>query len=503
MNSNASLSDLKQTGEFYFDEEGHMCCGRTRISTFAEIFLKKGDFSQDESVIDLTADNELVQATTKLLTPVVIYSKRRLVHNIQTYMSSFERELTAKYGIKTHISYSLKANYNPSILKLFREHGAWSSLVNKNELKLALKVGIKGENLIFNGNGKKMYEINLAIRSGCYINIDSLFNLKDTIKCCSMIRANNGPNFRAAKVLFRVNVSTTAQVHSYLDTCSQSKFGIQSNLVEPLIELAKSNENLITLVGFHIHLGSTIKTLDVYRNSVANLVGLINSLVDKYHLETIELINFGGGLGIDYERHSHRTCADSQESKHTQVPSPADLAELIADNVKNLRLKEFKVVVEPGRSLVGDSSILLSSIIGVKQNDNKNFMVIDASMCECIRPCLYSAYHHIDYVKPPGNNCKRVLVDVVGPVCESGDFLGKNRLLPLPDDSENDRKDQFLAVMDVGAYCSSMANNYNLHQRPAEIFIDEIEIENQTKAKYLLTRRPENLDDILNSFIDY
>lgn len=125
-------------------------------------------------------------------------------------------------------------------------------------------------------------------------------------------------------------------------------------------------------------------------------------------------------------------------------------------------------------------------------------MVIDASMCECIRPCLYSAYHHIDFVSQPNKSTQRLAFDVVGPVCESGDFLGKNRFFSIP----NDVSTSFIAVMDVGAYCSSMASNYNLHPRPAEVFIDHDEDDEQT-TKYILTRRPESLDDILGSYIDY
>lgn len=187
---------------------------------------------------------------------------------------------------------------------------------------------------------------------------------------------------------------------------------------------------------------------------------------------------------------------ESEDS--VRCPTPKDLAQLIAENAVKLKIKGLKIIVEPGRSLVGDAAILLSHLIGIKNQQNKNFLVIDASMCECIRPCLYSAYHHIDFVSPfqANTGSTRLLYDIVGPVCESGDFLGKNRYLEIPN-ILTDRT--YVAVMDVGAYCSSMANNYNLHSRPAEVFIDQ----DDKEVKYFLTRRPDTLNDILGQFVDF
>lgn len=208
----------KNSGSFYFDEENILCTGNTRITDFIQKFIDKSDYAAQESIIELTNRNELVPKKTKLQTPVVIYSKRRLLENISNYKRSFQEELTDVYGIETHISYSLKANFNPSVLKLFHDNGAWSSLVNKNELKLALRVGFRGENLIFNGNGKKLNEIDLAIRSKCFINIDSKFNLSDTLKIAAQLKKTSECDFERAKLMLRVNVSSTAQVHKYLDT---------------------------------------------------------------------------------------------------------------------------------------------------------------------------------------------------------------------------------------------------------------------------------------------
>lgn len=288
-------------GEFYFDQENYLCAGRVRLVDFVEKFLSLEECSETVSV---EKRNQLIPYKSKIPTPVVIYSKQRLIHNVKNYLKSFQEELTEKLGIEASISYSLKANFNPTVLKLFFENGTWASLVNSNELKLALKVGFQGENLIFNGNGKTLSEIELAIQSKCYINIDSMFNLKDTLKTAEKLR---NKDFLPAKLLLRVNVSSSAGVHSYLDTSGNSKFGIEATRLEDIIEQIKSNSQLVSLVGFHIHLGSTIKTINIYKNSVENLVTLVNDIMEKHKLESIKIINFGGGLGIDYERFSYRT----------------------------------------------------------------------------------------------------------------------------------------------------------------------------------------------------
>lgn len=296
----ANNNGLNKNGEFYFDNENYMCTGKVRLVDFVKDFV---DPNQLSIPILLNGTNELIPQKSKLSTPLVIYSKKRLLHNVKNYLISF-KELNEKHGFETFISYSLKANFNPSLLKIFFENGTWVSLVNGNELKLALKIGFQGQNLIFNGNGKKLNEIKFAIQSKCYVNIDSVFNLNDTLKVASELYNDN---FKKAKLLLRVNISSTAEVHSYLDTSGQSKFGIETNRLKDIIEQIKANNHLVVLAGFHIHLGSTIKNINIFKYSVENLVILLNSIIQDYNLETIEIINFGGGLGIDYERFAYRT----------------------------------------------------------------------------------------------------------------------------------------------------------------------------------------------------
>ena len=423
------MSSFINNGEFNFNSNNELCIGDTPLNDFIDNYLiDPNEFSNNDYEIALENKNELVKNKTKLSTPIFIYSKPKLVSNFLNYKNSFKELITDQYGIQTSISFSLKANYNPHILKIFHENGSWCSLVNKNELNLALKVGYKGENLIFNGNGKTLSEIELAVKSNCYLNIDSLFNLLHTIKICKKLsERETSKSSLPSKIVIRINQSISAQVHQYLDTSVKScKFGVAENEIEKLIEIIKQNEGIVKLVGFHTHLGSTIKTLDVYDKSVENIVSIVNMTKEKYKME-IDLINFGGGLGIDYEKYASRTRKQDPDSDSTKVkmPTPYDLALVVSKYVKDL--KNVRIVVEPGRSLVGNTGILLTNLIGVKRNEYRNFLVVDASMCECIRPCLYSAYHHIDYVRPLelNKNKEYGFVDVVGPVCESGDFLGK------------------------------------------------------------------------------
>ena len=434
---------------FNFNSNNELCIGNTPLSDFTnKYFADHNEITNDnDQQLQLNQNNELIEFKTRLQTPVFLYSKNKILDNFYMYKNSFNDLLSSNpnHGIQTHISYALKANYNPSILKIFQENGSWCSLVNKHELNLALRCGFKGENLIFNGNGKTFAEIELAVKSNCYLNIDSLFNLKHTIKVCQKL---GNSNFLPAKIVIRINQLINAQVHQYLSTSVEScKFGIVENDLESLIEIINENKNLVKLVGFHTHLGSTIKNLSLYDESVKHLISIMNLVREKYNIDSIDFLNFGGGLGIDYEKYAFRTKQVKEQANNYKMSvMPYDLALVISKYA--VELKNLKIIVEPGRSLVGNTGILISHLIGTKLHENRKFLVVDASMCECIRPCLYSAYHHIEYIKPISNSSQYELVDVVGPVCESGDFLGKDLYMQIPsqDSAENDEP-IYLAIM--------------------------------------------------------
>ena len=246
------------------------------------------------------------------------------------------------------------------------------------------------------------------------------------------------------------------------------------------------------LVGYHCHLGSTITSLDVYEKCVKCLLDLVDKTEREHEVSTIEMINIGGGLGIDYYKHALRTC-QTGSALANKLPTPYDLASSLVDHLKN-KEKKLKIIVEPGRSLIANTCLLITKLLGVKTNANRNFLVVDASMSECIRPCLYQAYHHIDYIEPISEQNK-LLFDIVGPVCESGDFLGKDRFLSIPNMNEN--KPIYMAIFDTGAYCGSMASNYNMRFKPAEVLIDDLDSDS---INLHLLRRADTFDDLMHAF---
>lgn len=445
-------------------------------------------------------------------TPFFLYNKSKIISNFKNYLQSFNKLLNNANNIESFISYSVKANFNPYILKLLLKHSSFCSLVNGNELNLALKCGFDGSRLIFNGNGKTRNEIKNAIMHSCYLNIDSEFNLIDTLNASKKLFKQNLIN-EPVKIILRINPSIDAKVHQYLNTSIKtSKFGVNLNDLDRLIEIIKENNEYLKLVGYHCHLGSTITSTDVYEKCIDCLLDLVNISHSQYKISTIDTINIGGGLGIDYKRYAKRTLKQAQDVQSLSLPTPFDLASVVAERLKNYE-KKLKVIVEPGRSLIANTCLLVTKLLGVKCNENRNFLVVDASMCEVIRPCLYSAYHHIDYIESVKEVVDKLDFDIVGPVCESGDFLGKERYLVKPKlynskvtVDEQDNKPVYLAVFDVGAYCGAMASNYNMRLRPAEIVIDNYddelkqELHDIEKIELQVIRRADTFDDLLKPF---
>lgn len=397
--------------------------------------------------------------------PVYVYSKKQIEANINKYKTAMQ-----KTGKNFELSYSVKANMNPFILGLMRDHGLFLTLVSGNELRLALDLGQKPGKIVFNGNGKMDWEVDLACRSGVLLNVDSVFNMRQTITVCKA-------GGYVANVLFRINPDINPNVHGYVSTGQEgSKFGISADELDEVLEMATTSEN-IRVVGLHCHIGSTIRESEKFQQSSRVLVDLFNKLRGRF--PDMYILNLGGGLSIPYKSQISlpQKCKqvlqceidknDDQEitrlydnlltSKLTLstfleaikslprgkeiflklqeqlpsevfVPEPDDLVSSISDIIP----PEAKAILEPGRSLVGNSAILLSRVLGTKLSRKKNLIVIDGAMTEVIRPCLYGAYHHIDLAEPSRNahlqnvsDQSKCVWDVVGPVCESADFIGK------------------------------------------------------------------------------
>ncbi|GMH02778.1 hypothetical protein Nepgr_004617 [Nepenthes gracilis] len=369
--------------------------------------------------------------------PFYLYSKPQITRNFESYREALE-------GLTSIIGYAVKANNNLKILEHLRKLGCGAVLVSGNELKLALSAGFDPTRCIFNGNGKLLEDLVLAAQTGVFVNVDSEFDL-DNIVAAARIAG------KIVKVLLRINPDVDPQVHPYVATGNKnSKFGIRNEKLQWFLDAVKAHPNELKLVGAHCHLGSTITKVDIFRDAAVLMVNYIDQIRDQGF--EIDYLNIGGGLGIDYY-HSGAI-----------LPTPRDLI----DTVRKLVLsRDLNLIIEPGRSLIANTCCLLNRVTGVKTNGTKNFIVIDGSMAELIRPSLYGAYQHIEMVSPAPADAEILTFDVVGPVCESADFLGKDRELPTPERGAG------LVVHDAGAYCMSMASTYNLKMRPPEYWIEE------------------------------
>ncbi|KAI3436301.1 hypothetical protein D9Q98_002354 [Chlorella vulgaris] len=383
-----------------------------------------------------------------------LYSWQQIRQNYLAYASALE-------GLDYIIGYAVKANNNFKIMQLLQELGSGAVLVSGNELRLAMMAGFDPTRTIFNGNGKLPAELELAVEHGVLINVDSEFDLAN-------IQAAAAKVGKIARVLIRINPDVDPQVHPYVSTgLAGSKFGIRNTHLQWFLDQIKADPNL-ELVGAHCHLGSTITKVNIFRDATLLMVDFIKQIRDQGF--DLKFLNIGGGLGIDYAR------------KGDVLPTPKDLIDTVRDLVSSLGLT---LIIEPGRSMVANSCAFVSTVTGVKTNGNKNFVVVDGSMAELIRPSLYDAYQHIELTAPHDTEVQKF--DVVGPVCESADFLGKDRLLHTPKAGDG------LVVMDAGAYCMSMASNYNMKLAPAEYWVEQ-------GSQLRQIRRAVTLDDHMKVF---
>ena len=364
--------------------------------------------------------------------PFYLYSHTQITENYKAYETALE-------GIESIIGYAIKANNNLTILKRLCKLGSGAVLVSGNELRIALAAGFDPKRTVLNGNGKTISELILAAEHGVMINIDSEFDLDH-------VRTAAREVGKVADVLIRINPDVDPEVHAYVSTgIKNSKFGIRNERLNWFLDQIKA-EPLLNLVGVHCHLGSTIKKVQIFRDATILMMEFIEKIRDAGF--DLKYLNIGGGLGIDYEK--------TGES----IPTPSHLI----DSIRDVLTDGIALIIEPGRSIIGNSAVLVNRVTGVKTNGNKHFIVIDGSMAELIRPSLYDAYQHIDFIEPIDGEV--VTYDVVGPVCESADFLGKDRALPTPHEGAG------LVVHDAGAYCYAMSSNYNLKMHPPEYLVD-------------------------------
>jgi diaminopimelate decarboxylase len=378
-------------------------------------------------------------------TPLYVYSKNQIVQNYR----AIEEPLK---DLDHVVCYALKANSNPSILKILALEGAGADVVSGGELHFALKAGFPPSRITFAGVGKREDEIEYALKSNIFtINAES----PQELQIISLAALRLGTT---ARVTLRINPDIDAQSHPYITTgLKQNKFGIPSEEAEGIFRFAASLPNL-QIVGVHVHIGSQITKTEPFVEAAGFLTRFVRSLREAGM--AINHIDFGGGFGVQYlNALSHEALA--VEPDNAVVPP---LRQFMDALVPVLGEAGCSVWFEPGRSIVANAGVLLTKVLYTKQNGAKKFVVVDAGMNDLIRPSLYGAYHQIAPLKL--QTYEQEHADVVGPICETGDFLARDRMMP------KSKRDDVLAVMTAGAYGFSLSSNYNARPKPAEILVN-------------------------------
>jgi len=392
-------------------------------------------------------DVDLARVAEKFATPTYVYSAG-------TILDHYVRLGAALGSIDHLICYAVKANSNRAILKLLVDAGASFDIVSGGELFRVVAAGGDPMKCTFAGVGKSREEIEYALEQRVYsLNVESKPELEqiDRIACAKHLRA---------PIALRVNPDVDPHTHQYISTGSRdNKFGIALDHVAGVYETAAVMRN-IEIVGVQMHIGSQITEAEPFARAIEKVAPLVRDLRSRYG---IKFFSIGGGMGIIYRR-----ALESGSGKwwhghggESSAFSVADYADVIVPPLRELGIR---ILIEPGRFLVGNAGILLTRVRYIKQTGSKKFVIVDAGMNDLIRPALYHSYHEIVPVEEPSTS-KRERIDIVGPVCESGDFFALER--EMPELHEGD----LLAIMSAGAYGFVMASNYNSRLLPAEVLV--------------------------------
>jgi len=399
-------------------------------------------------------------------TPLYVYSRRTLVEH-------FDRLEQAFAAVRPAVCFSVKSCSNLHILRLLKERGAWFDVVSGGELRRALEAGAAPGRIVFAGVGKTDEEIAAALQAGiAWFNVESEQELENLIR----LAAESGRRARAA---LRVNPDVDPRTHVYTTTgTKETKFGVDIERVRAAFErCGPASAGGVSLCGVHLHIGSPVNEPGPYVRMIGKALDLVGELRGCGH--RIEAINIGGGFGAHYEG--------------SEAPAAAEYAARI---VPLLADSGLAVLMEPGRSIAANAGVLLTRTTYVKRSGERRFLIVDAALTEMLRPALYGAYHFAWPVRPAGgvvpphrgpdlNLPGTELVDVVGPVCESADFLAKDRRLPAV------QRGDLIPIFSAGAYGFSMSSQYNSRPRAAEVLIEG--------ASATLIRRRETYDDLVGA----
>ena len=402
----------------------------------------------------LVENINILELVKKIETPAYIYSMRKIIENVNTLKSGLKK-------VDGLICFSVKANSNLNLLKVLVNEGLGMDIVSGGELRKALLAGCNSKKIVFSGVGKSPIDIEYAIREDILLfNVESeseLFVINEISKKLGKITS----------IAVRVNPDVSPNTHPYISTgLKENKFGISINDSLNLHKKIKNFKN-IRVIGVDFHIGSQITEVKPYIDSLIKIENYIEEL-RNYDIQ-LEFLDIGGGFGL----------IDNSDSFNLGL-----MLNEIANKLKSFNLK---IIVEPGRSIIGNTSFLISKVLYIKKNESKNFAICDAGMNDLLRPALYKSYHEIVNLSNfPSSDKNLNVFDIVGPVCESSDCFFPKKSIDL---SEND----YIAIMNTGAYGYSMASNYNSRPKPVEILIDD--------NKCIVIRKKESIDDLMKNEI--
>lgn len=394
---------------------------------------------------------QLAQLAQDYGTPLFVYSQQAMLDALADYQQGFA-------GRNALVCYAMKANSSLAILQTFAQAGCGFDIVSAGELERALRAGAKPQNIIFSGVGKTAAEMKRALEVGI-----GCFNVESEAELLQLNQVASHMGVKAP-VSLRVNPDVDPKTHPYISTgLKGNKFGIAHDQALAAYATAAGLESL-QIVGIDCHIGSQITEAGPFLDAMDRVLDLVDCI--EAQGITLQHIDFGGGLGIEYHG--------------DEPPSATSVWQQLLAKIDARGYGQRKIVIEPGRSLVGNAGVCITQVLYLKPTPSKNFLVVDAAMNDLPRPAMYEAYHTVVplvHQKGPG-----VLMDVVGPVCESGDWLARDRELQV-------QAGDWLAVCSAGAYCMSMASNYNSRGRAAEVMVKG--------AAHQLIRQRETVDDQL------
>jgi diaminopimelate decarboxylase len=388
-------------------------------------------------------------------TPAYVYSLATLKRHYQVFDQAFAT-------LPHIVCFSVKANSNLALLRAFAKQGSGFDIVSGGELFRALKAGGDPKKIVFSGVGKKKQEIEYALNTGIL-----MFNVESDEELDALNEIAGGIG-KKAPISLRVNPDVDPQTHPYISTgMKKAKFGVDIKKSLETYKKAVSLKN-IDVVGVDCHIGSQLTSVTPFVDALAKVREYLDRVLAgemKKEGAQMRYLDLGGGLGINY---------------HDETPPlPEEYARAIIQGLEGL---DITLILEPGRVIVGNAGLLLTEVQYIKETETKKFVIVDGGMNALIRPALYGSYQAIRPVVETG--AEKVVADVVGPICESGDFFAKDREIARP------RRGDLLAVMSAGAYGFTMASNYNSHPKPPEVLVDG--------EKYYVVRRRESLDDLIN-----